>query len=168
MSFLKWEYWPNGEVNYKLPSYVCDTCGARIASNGWWSEKGGEHCCVRCSFIAGDISEEEFLVASEGSFWFKMRAAVKSGKIYVWEKNKRSPFLKKPSDYRKTKEYYSWRLSVFERDKFACVYCHGSKPRIEAHHLKKFIDYPDFRFDVNNGITLCLPCHHNAHRKVRQ
>ncbi len=39
-----------------------------------------------------------------------------------------------------------------------CYLCEARK-ELEAHHLKSFIQYPDLRFDINNGITLCKKCH---------
>ena len=55
--------------------------------------------------------------------------------------------------------YADWRLAVYRRDHFKCVLClkHCDKPH--AHHLKRFSDYPELRYEVSNGATLCEPCH---------
>lgn len=64
---------------------------------------------------------------------------------------------------KQTDEYRQWRLSVFRRDHFKCVAC-LTKDRLEAHHLKPFSAFPDLRFDVDNGATLCRPCHNQISR----
>jgi hypothetical protein len=51
-----------------------------------------------------------------------------------------------------------WKNSVFERDNFACIWC-GSTERIEADHIKPFAYYPELRFAIDNGRTLCHKCH---------
>ena len=57
-----------------------------------------------------------------------------------------------------------WHYKIFKRDKFKCQIC-GDKSgsNLESHHIKSFIDYPDNRYDLNNGITLCSQCHHWIH-----
>lgn len=57
-------------------------------------------------------------------------------------------------------QYKAWRRKVFGRDKGVCRMpkC-GSKLCLQAHHIKRWADAPLLRFDVNNGITLCLKCH---------
>jgi len=35
-----------------------------------------------------------------------------------------------------------------------------------AHHLKTFKDYPELRFDVDNGQTLCRSCHKKVHEEI--
>lgn len=61
--------------------------------------------------------------------------------------------------------YKEWRRQVWLRDKFACKIgnpdCCG---RIEAHHILSWKDYPELRYEVNNGITLC----HFHHPKRRE
>lgn len=54
--------------------------------------------------------------------------------------------------------YRSWRKAVFERDNYTCQTC-GSKENLNAHHIKPFKDFPELRFDVSNGLTLCVNCH---------
>lgn len=54
-------------------------------------------------------------------------------------------------------EYSAWRKAVFERDNGLCHIC-GAKGE-EVHHIIGWTKDPERRFDVNNGITLCLPCH---------
>lgn len=59
---------------------------------------------------------------------------------------------------RKSIEYLDWKVNVFVRDGRKCVLC-GSGDRIEADHIKPFSVYPELRFDVANGRTLCHDCH---------
>jgi len=64
-------------------------------------------------------------------------------------------------------EYREWRRQVFERDNFTCQRCCRNQCYIEPHHIKSWTEYPELRFDVANGITLCLDCHSEVdpHRK---
>ncbi|MBT9168338.1 MAG: hypothetical protein DDT19_01683 [Syntrophomonadaceae bacterium] len=58
-----------------------------------------------------------------------------------------------------TIEYKLWRSSVFERDNFTCVECKGHGIKLEADHIKPWRDFPELRYDINNGRTLCKVCH---------
>lgn len=59
-----------------------------------------------------------------------------------------------------------WRKYIFERDHFTCQNCGKYGGKLNAHHIKKFSEYPLLRFDVNNGITLCKSCHIKLHKKI--
>ncbi len=61
---------------------------------------------------------------------------------------------------RKSVEYKLWRESVFRRDNYTCVWCEdNSGGNLEADHIKPFASYPELRFALDNGRTLCHNCH---------
>ena len=68
------------------------------------------------------------------------------------------------SKIRSSAEYKLWRTAVFKRDNYTCVFC-GYKsagkrpPDINADHIKPMSVFPELRFAIDNGRTLCLPCH---------
>lgn len=57
------------------------------------------------------------------------------------------------------REYIDWRASVYERDDYTCQCCGARGGKLNAHHLNSFADYPDFRYNIDNGITMCVMCH---------
>ena len=61
-----------------------------------------------------------------------------------------------------TLEYRDWRLKVFTRDNWICQDCGIRGGDLEAHHKKRWVDYPDLRFNVENGQTLCKKCHNKT------
>ena len=56
----------------------------------------------------------------------------------------------------------NWRREVYERDGFKCVLCESNK-NIEAHHLASFTRFPDLRYEIDNGVTLCRAHHKEFH-----
>jgi len=60
--------------------------------------------------------------------------------------------------------YREWRMVVFARDHYTCVRCKDKRGgNLHAHHIKKFSDFPELRYEVSNGETLCFDCHAKEH-----
>jgi len=69
-------------------------------------------------------------------------------------------------DWRKTAEYRRWRVAVIRRDG-VCQICNRRKNR-QAHHINSASYFPDERFNVDNGITLCRSCHSQFHNNYKK
>jgi len=64
---------------------------------------------------------------------------------------------------RSSKRYDKWRHEVFERDKNTCQKCGKTNKHLHAHHIINFDENVEFRFEVENGMTLCSSCHKKIH-----
>lgn len=80
---------------------------------------------------------------------------VKCGKHRLWK----GGATNKNKIIRESFEYRLWREAVFERDGYSCVLCKKRGGKLNADHLKSFAYYPELRFAIDNGRTLCKPCH---------
>lgn len=64
--------------------------------------------------------------------------------------------------------YIKWRDTVYTRDKYRCRWCNRKSKIINAHHIRRWADFPSLRFMVSNGITLCKKCHEKVKNKEDQ
>ena len=60
-----------------------------------------------------------------------------------------------------------WISAVHAKCDYTCQHCgvDGTKQEVYlvAHHIKEWAKYPELRFDVDNGLTLCVKCHDKVH-----
>lgn len=63
----------------------------------------------------------------------------------------------------------AFRAAVLARDGFKCRRCQRQPEeagvQLPVHHIKSWARYPELRYDIANGVTLCKPCHLWVHSK---
>ena len=98
----------------------------------------------------------------QGSPWLigKARPDITGERSFNW-KGGITPINTK---IRQSLEYKLWRTAVFERDNYTCIWCglhtgNGKAVVLNADHIKPFAYYPELRFAIDNGRTLCIDCH---------
>lgn len=95
---------------------------------------------------------------------FSIEHRKKIGRKGCLNKNWRGGITKDNARIRNSFEYKLWREAVFKRDKYTCVLCKikngkGKTIILNADHIKQFAYYPELRFKLSNGRTLCVKCH---------
>ena|SRR3990167_1431982 len=89
-------------------------------------------------------------------------------KHYLWIKDRsqlKTDERKKGYDSR----YKCWMREVKNRDNWKCkILNKDCKGRLEAHHILNWQDFPELRYEINNGITLCVAHHPRSRAKENE
>jgi hypothetical protein len=88
----------------------------------------------------------------------KISNANKGEKHYNWISD-RNKLKNRYHSIRLSNEMDNWRKQIFERDNWTCQICGKIGGTLNAHHIKLFSKYPEEKFNIDNGITLCKDCH---------
>jgi transcription elongation factor Elf1 len=108
--------------------------------------------CKNKSRRTGKISNTRFKPGHTSGVRFE-----KGHKPWYKIKNVEHPRVKSFARYHSYK-YRKWRKAVFEKCDNTCQHC-GHKDKLHAHHIVAWNDNEMLRFDVDNGIILCISCH---------
>lgn len=85
-----------------------------------------------------------------------------SGEGHHWYKHGKT---KEHAKERLTPENYQW-TKLIKENKTQCDCCHepfSEHTTPHAHHLNSWIDHPEERYDLNNGVAICEDCHWEFH-----
>jgi predicted restriction endonuclease len=161
-------YW----TGKKMPEEACK----KMSESGHKKKLSEEHKRNISESLKGRVFSEETIkkfIGKKQSLETRMKKseAQKGNKGSNW----RGGVSEENNRIRQSIEFAEWRKAVFERDNYTCQKCGAklikSKTKniiLHPHHIKSFADYPEFRFDVDNGITLCKDCHKNEHRRSKK
>lgn len=115
-----------------------------------WSKKLGLKPPSRLGFKASEETRT------------KMRNSAKHGSLNV---NWKGGISNTNKLVRKSYRFKEWRKAVFERDDYTCQKYKVRGVSLHPHHVLNFSEYPELRFDVNNGVTLSEKAHREFHSK---
>jgi 5-methylcytosine-specific restriction endonuclease McrA len=68
---------------------------------------------------------------------------------------------------RESRQNWAWQNSVLVRDNYTCQFCGQYDGDKHVDHIKSWSEYPELRFDISNGRTLCRSCHYYLHFKKK-
>ena len=74
-------------------------------------------------------------------------------------------YINEMDKVRKSIQYIIWRNAIYSKNGFICQKCKNLGGKLVAHHIQNFAQWPELRFAIDNGITLCWNCHKKFHKK---
>ena len=152
------EFYPLDQVKRV---YCCKGCQSTSYKTGlehhsWDKDKSREYVCEECDMV--------FRPKSHGDN-YKFCSIECRGKHYSGDNqwNWKGGITEENHKIRTSTEYKLWRMSVLQRDMFSCVACgyrsKGKNSRdVVVDHIQPFSLFPELRFDMDNGRTLCRNC----------
>jgi len=136
--------------------------------------KKGKHYSPDTEFKKGQIAwnkglNGEYYLSEES----RKKMSVWGGKQGEGTPNWRGGTTKLGQLIRSCRKYRDWREKIFNRDNRTCVKCRVENVPIHADHIKPFYEIIKENniktveqakqckelWDINNGRTLCIPCH---------
>lgn len=140
--------------------YICPVCHGDFCPG----RKNQKTCSIEC---AAKLRPRPSASFSGGKHSIKtrrkmslVRIGIHTGKKHPNWKGGITPLNRQ---LRQSKEYLNWRSDVFERDNYTCQKCSKHGGQLEAHHIIPF-RVNRTNYNVDNGLTLCKPCHRSLER----
>jgi uncharacterized protein YlzI (FlbEa/FlbD family) len=131
-----------------IKDYFCKDCSKKIS---YQSGRLGRGICRSCSSRKrkhSELSKKKCSITKLGS------------KNPMWKGGVSSVI----NLLRESQTGRLWRTSVFKRDNYTCQRCGQRGGNLNAHHIKSFTHFPETRFTLNNGVTMCKKCHKEEHK----
>lgn len=166
----------------ELFNRVCESCNKTFVFKSYPSHTNSGHkgnfCSKKCFITFSKLNSFNFPCKICGNAIFTQPAQLKYrtrstcskicrtklAKIKVEKRRIELGYTKHQIDRlaRYSTEAKKWRKEVFVRDDYTCQLCGIRGTYLEADHIKPWAFFPELRFDLSNGRTLCRFCHNTT------
>lgn len=154
-------------------------CSASCSKKNLWSKpEYRKHMSeVHKGYVPTNLEQLKHLARSEKS---RQKAYALGKKNGGWNKGIKMPEISGINNYQYKKDrttlvksekkhldgrYKEWMRAVKNRDCWKCKIANGDCcGRLEAHHILRWSEHPELRYEINNGITLCA--FHHPRKKI--
>lgn len=158
---------PARAKRYKFCSYSCRGSWRKINWSGancpLYQEGVREKVCHHCSKPFFHEKGSTYATFKKQKFCSKP-CADEGGFRYSGPEHK--SWTGNPRRRHRNSKQASWARKVISRDLASCRQCGTSGVELQAHHIKPYQTHPELRWELDNGLTLCAPCHWQEHAKL--
>lgn len=156
---------------------ICEICLKSFSVFPCRLKNGGSRfCSAKCFHKHESINPVRYWLGKKNPVFSKYRK-----EHPTWNKGKEHPAIQGNKHWnwkggitkehlvaRTSLKYKLYREAVFARDNWTCQKC-GTKGgwnkelhkdnKIQVDHIKSFSKFPELRYEMSNGRTLCFECH---------
>lgn len=156
---------PGRAKKYRFCSYACRGEWRRKyytgANNPLWTGGARKKTCANCG-VEFSIKPNQPITTFRKQRFCSHECGVLGRNI----RGEMNPNWKGGHSNRSAKQH-RWATLVISRDMATCQRCGATGVELHAHHKQPFKEYPELRWDVENGITLCFRCHWDEHSATK-
>ena len=155
----------------EVKTYTCIVCGKSFKGDKYNANK---YCSRDCYNIDHAIKNKKRICPVCGKEFLADRQSRIYCSMTCYNQDRHPPKgenhpnwkggISKVNDKKDSWDYKNWRAKVYERDNWTCQRCNIKGKKINAHHIKSWKYYPELRYNIENGITLCEDCHKAVHQ----
>lgn len=156
---------PKPDVTYSIPRsrlYPAKNCGHPTKKGRMWCGgcKPVGRASVNCAACGTSMSVYASTIGRKTTCSNRCASAVKSTRqkgpaSHLWK----GGVCGKDRRERNSAAASHWRAEVMKRDDYTCQICNKRGGRLSADHILPWSMYPELRYELRNGRTLCWPCH---------
>jgi 5-methylcytosine-specific restriction endonuclease McrA len=158
---------------------ICDNCKKKFSRTNGQIKLAIKHYCsrkcqyegmkkgsfVKCNYCGNEVWRKPSELKKYKLHYCSYKCLYKDGFTDKHKENiSKANYKGAPKNQRPRNQLREWRKKIYERDNYTCQICNDRSKRghpviLNAHHIKSFAEYPEERYDINNGMTLCRDCH---------